>query len=124
MTQSSHVDGSITIRRLHGSDAGALADLVQLDSARIPASPVLGAEREGRLIAALSLESGQLVADPFIGTAEATELLRLRAAQLRGLPRKRRFRRARGALPASPPGAGGRLIDLRRSGATGWARIT
>jgi len=124
MTQNSHADGSITIRKLQDSDFEALAQLAQLDSGRTPASPALGAERDGRLVAAISLETGQLIADPFIETAEASDLLRLRATQLRGLPRKRRFRRARGALAASPPGAGGRLIDLRRSGATGWARIT
>jgi hypothetical protein len=102
---------SMTIRRLGDADRNALLGLAQLDTARVPSGPVLGAESDGRLIAAISVESGELVADPFLQSGEAAELLRLRVGQLR--PRgRRRFRRARAALPASPPGAGGRLLEL------------
>lgn len=124
MTQNSHPEHSITIRRLHAEDEPALRLLAQLDSAESPATPALGAEIDGRLIAAISLETGDVLADPFIHTAEAAELLRLRRGQLDGLPRKRRFRRrSRASLPSSPPGAGGRLLQLPSSSG-GWARIT
>jgi hypothetical protein len=102
---------SITIRRLGAADADALAGLAQVDSAHAPAAPALGAEADGRLVAAISVESGEVVADPFQPSAEAIALLRLRAGQLRP-SRKRRRRRARGALPGSPPGAGGKLLRL------------
>ena len=124
MTQNSHLEHSIMIRRIHDADEPALRDLAQRDSGRLPAPPALGAELDGRLIAAISLATGELVADPFAQSAEASELLRLRLGQLSPLPRKRRFRRrARAALPASPPGAGGRLVRLPTSDG-GWARIT
>jgi hypothetical protein len=124
MTQNSHPDPSITIRTIR-DDEPALLDLAQLDSGRVPTQPMLGAERDGQLIAAISIHDGELIADPFRHTAEASELLRVRRSQLNGhAPRKRRFRRrSRASLPASPPGAGGRLIQLPRSEG-GWARIT
>jgi hypothetical protein len=124
MTQNILQERSITIRRTHDADEPVLRQLAQLDSGRVPSAPALGAEIDGRLIASISIESGEVVADPFVQSAEAVDLLRLRRAQLDGFPRKRRFRRrARAALPASPPGAGGRLIKLPSSD-VGWARIT
>ena len=98
-----------------------VAAAAQRDSARAPAAPLLGAFGEGRLLAALSLREGNLIADPFVRTAELREVLEWRAAHLRNRPRgrlRRLFGRiSRGALPASPPGAGGRLLELtqRRS---------
>ena len=71
-----------------------------------------------RLLAAISVETRELVADPFLPSEHAVALLRVRARQLRDESthegRIRRFRRnrSRGALPASPPGAGGRLLSL------------
>jgi hypothetical protein len=40
------------------------------------------AEREGRIDAALSLSGGELIADPFRGTAELSELLRRHAGAI------------------------------------------
>jgi len=110
--------GSVTIRRLDEGDAPALARLAGLDSEAILEGPALGAEVEGKLLAAISLADGRTVSDPFSRTAELRSLLELRARQIRGrapgsesgaaVPRPR----ARAALGGSPPGAGGRLLTL------------
>jgi hypothetical protein len=59
-----------------------------------------------------------VLADPFSRTGELRTLLELRRAQLRRRSRPRRLPalrlrgRPRAALAASPPGAGGRLLQL------------
>jgi hypothetical protein len=63
-------------------DAPALERLAALDSAAPPREPVLLAYRDGRAIAAVSMADGRAVADPFEPSAEAVELLRIRARQL------------------------------------------
>jgi hypothetical protein len=68
-------DEPITIRRATPDDEAALARLAALDSARIPAGAVLVAESRGELRAALSLEDGEAIADPFRPTASVVELL-------------------------------------------------
>lgn len=108
----------IGIRVLNDGDTERLARLAERDSAGVPAAPVLGATLDGELVAALSLSGGEALADPFVRTEDVTALLVDRAAQLNGkrsglrgrLGRGRRY--ARGALPASPPGAGGRLLQI------------
>jgi hypothetical protein len=114
----SRADGVI-IRRLGPADANAVKRLAQLDASRALEGPLLGAEVEGRLLAAISLTSGESVADPFARTEELRALLELRAAQLRRrvrrgrrLPRLTR-RKPRAALAGSPPGAAGWLIAHR-----------
>lgn len=108
----------IAVRMLGPTDQLALERLAGLDSASVPAGRVLGAEVEGRLVAAISLSNASLISDPFRLSGSAVELLKLRARQLRaprrGLSRLRRRHRAhaRGALAGSPPGAGGRLLRL------------
>ena len=89
----------LTIRRAGPRDAGALARLAALDSSNAPAGDVLVAEVGDELRAALSLASGEVIADPFRHTAELVSILRLRAEQLRGevegsRRRRRRFLRA------------------------------
>lgn len=76
----------ISIRRLDrdGADREALLRLAGRDSASIPDGDLLGAELGRRLVAAISLSNGELVADPFTPTAGARTLLVLRAAQLGG----------------------------------------
>jgi hypothetical protein len=112
----SHPD--ITIKRLGRDDREALAYLAGRDSSNVPAGTVIAAVAPGgALLAAISVETRELVADPFLPTEHAVAILRVRARQLRGdghEGRSRRFRRtrSRGALPASPPGAGGRLLTL------------
>jgi hypothetical protein len=81
----------LTIRFAQSGDAVALGALAQLDSAPVPAAPVLVAETAGNLLAALSLSDGASVADPFRHTANVLELLRIRAAgaEADGAPARR-----------------------------------
>lgn len=109
----------VVVRLLGAGDATALARLAGADSAATPAGEMLGAELGGRLVAALSLREGTVIADPFRPTAAAVELLRTRARQLTGgRPRGRlrlslrRRARPRAVLTPSPPGGGGRLLRL------------
>ena len=60
-----------------------LRDLAQLDSARPLDGEALVAEVDGAPVAALELQTGRTVADPFRPTAVVVDLLRMRAAQLR-----------------------------------------
>lgn len=73
--------GSVTIREASPTDRAALERLAQLDSSDVPAGRLLLAESAGELRAALSLTSGQAIADPFHRTAELVALLRARAEQ-------------------------------------------
>jgi hypothetical protein len=73
----------VTIRPATRSDIPAIASLAELDSARVPRGRVLLAELRGRVVAAISLESGALFADPFVPTAEAVKDLRAKAAGVR-----------------------------------------
>ena len=72
----------LTVRRAVADDAARLERLAALDSASLPRSPLLVAEMNGRLLAALPLDGGPSIADPFAPTAALVELLRLRSAQL------------------------------------------
>jgi hypothetical protein len=74
---------ALTVRLATGADRPALARLADLEEARRPADPVLLAVVGGRPLAALSLEDGGVIADPFVRTTELVELLRVRARQLR-----------------------------------------
>jgi hypothetical protein len=76
------IDPGVSIRPLATSDDDALTTLAGRDSARRPTGSVIGVEKDGRLLAAISTASGQVVADPFYPTADLVELLRLRAGQI------------------------------------------
>ncbi|HEY2637533.1 MAG TPA: hypothetical protein VGI54_09115 [Solirubrobacteraceae bacterium] len=86
----------ITIRRAYPDDEPALHRLAALDSAEPLAGDVLLAEIEAEAVAALDLESGAVIADPFHRTAGIVALLRLRADRRTvALPaRRHRIRRA------------------------------
>jgi len=88
---------TFTIRPAHPDEAAALADLALLDSSPALTGPVLVAEDDGAVVAAVELAGGRLVADPFHATVAAQALLRARAAQLR--PRRTRHRRRHVAVP-------------------------
>jgi hypothetical protein len=114
----------IAVRVLRDEDRSEVERLAGVDSAAVPSSSrMIGAEVGGRLVAAISLVDGAVIADPFQPTSGAVELLRLRSAQLGGAegPRPGALRRvlaglARGhahaGLAGSPPGAGGQLLRL------------
>lgn len=75
----------VVIRAAGPDDEAAIKHLAQLDSSPLPhASTVLLAELDGELLAALPLNGGRAVADPFRPTVELVAMLKLRAMQLRG----------------------------------------
>ena len=71
----------------------AIQRLARLDSARRPSGPVLVAAVGGKPAAALPLDGGPAIADPFQPTAALVSLLELRVAQMRGRPSPGRFAR-------------------------------
>ncbi len=77
MTTASH---AITVRPAYADDERAILRLAALDSAAVPSAPLLVAEVEGELRAALSLADGRCIADPFRPTALLVQLLRTQAA--------------------------------------------
>jgi hypothetical protein len=79
---SNNTRSECTLRYAHAGDREAVVCLAQLDSQREPSGTLLVAESRGRVVVALSLEAGDVIADPFVRTAELVEILRLRAAQL------------------------------------------
>lgn len=70
----------LTIRFATERDETAVTRLSALDSARVPAGLLLLAEEHGDLRAALSLNDGRAIADPFHRTAHLVELLRAAAS--------------------------------------------
>jgi hypothetical protein len=95
---SAAADGDLVIRPARLADADALADLAALDSARPLSGERVVAEVGGRLVAALSIDDGRAVADPFVGSADAVQILRLHAAAYR-----RTGERVRRRLPRLVP---------------------
>ena len=74
---------SLTLRLAVPADAEALDRLAQLDSRRAPRGAVIVAEVAGDLWAAISVDDGHAVADPFRPTGELVALLVERSRQLR-----------------------------------------
>lgn len=75
---------SVVIRSARGSDADDLRRLAALDSAEALSGPVLIAEVDDRIVAALDTRAQRSIADPFVPTRDLVELLRLRARPARG----------------------------------------
>jgi hypothetical protein len=99
---------SVTIRDAFPDDALALVRLAALDSAEVPPQPLLVAETNGELRAALSMRDGAVIADPFHRTTAAVQLLRARAEQLAGeLAAKQRSARRTRIGPARAARFGG-----------------
>jgi hypothetical protein len=74
---------TITIRPLASADVHAVELLAELDARPVPPGPLLLAEVEGTIEAAVALEGGETIANPFSSSGEAVSLLLLRAEQLR-----------------------------------------
>lgn len=89
---------SLVLRPATSADAADLERLAALDSARPLAGDVMLAHAGGEVRAAVSLETGRAVADPFYPSLELVPLLRAAAGER---PRRRSWRRAaRVARPA------------------------
>jgi hypothetical protein len=80
---------SITIRPGYADDERALNRLAALDSASVPPAPLVLAEVDGHLSAALSLRDGSVIADPFRPTADLVALLRAHVEAVTSAPRRR-----------------------------------
>ncbi len=94
-----HGEGSLTLRHARPADAEAVADLAAMEEVVLQ-EPVMVAVRAGRVVAALSLADGAVAADPFVRTADAVALLRMRARQerVRSARSRRRFRMRAGLV--------------------------
>ena len=73
---------TLSIRLAHRADRDAIARVAALDSSRPPRGDVLVAESGGEIVAAIAIESGRAVADPFRRTAAIVHMLRVRRAAL------------------------------------------
>jgi hypothetical protein len=83
---------AIVLRLADEHDAAALRELAELDEAPMPSGAVLLALVGGEVISALSLTDGSVIANPFVRTADAVNLLRVRAGHLSSARRARRWR--------------------------------
>jgi hypothetical protein len=77
-------DKTLTIRRADAQDAGALVRLAALDSASPPTGEALVAEVDHEVWAAVELDSGAAIADPFRPSGDLVDLLKLRASLVNG----------------------------------------
>ena len=95
--------GELKFRDATDDDAADLMRLARLDSQdRPPAGRLVVAVDGGELVAAIAVESGACIADPFKATAAVVALLRLKAEERRPRPQRTtllswRRLRARGA---------------------------
>jgi hypothetical protein len=80
---------TIILQQATAAEDAALRELSQLDSARTVSRPALMAVVDDKLLAAISLRDGRVVADPFAATEAAVALLRVRASALQTIPRGR-----------------------------------
>jgi hypothetical protein len=94
------IAASISIRSFVDSDVGAVRSVAQRDSSVVPAGELLVAEVDGVVRAVLSLDTGEVVADPFAPSTALVDLLRTRARQLTGRSAPRRRRGLLGRSPA------------------------
>ena len=87
-------DDSVLLRTARADEDADVVRLAVLDSARPLAGPVLVAEENATIVAALCLSTGRAVADPFVPSLHLVELLRREAARRQApaaAPRGRRL---------------------------------
>ncbi|UTI66812.1 hypothetical protein NBH00_11530 [Paraconexibacter antarcticus] len=92
---------TVAMRLATPADDATVERLATLDSATVPAGPLLIGTLDGVPAAAIGITSGDVVADPFRPTAALVDLLRLRAEHLCG--------------PARSPGGVRRLARALRT---------
>ena len=93
MSTTSRTD-AVLMRPATTDDSARVRTLALLDDKRLPAGPFLVAEVGGDIVAARSLSTGTVVADPFRLTSDIVAMLRLRAAQVSVLGARRQTRRS------------------------------
>jgi hypothetical protein len=82
----------VVIRAAEPADLQELMRLAELDSRHMPAGHVLIAKADGRTRAAIGVDDGRLISDPFVPTGSLVDLLELRASQIRSESRRERRR--------------------------------
>jgi hypothetical protein len=83
------------VRFAHPDEAGTLRRLAQLDDAPELAGEILVATIDTDVVAALSLNDGRVIANPFLLTSDAVEQLRRCATAMTARPRRRSALRPR-----------------------------
>src|SRR3954453_775596 len=96
--QSVPTSADVVVRYARRDEADALGALARLDSSRAPRGDVLVADVKGELWAAVSLDDGHAIANPFRPSGELTFHLSERARELHGAG-QRTTRRPRGGWP-------------------------
>ena len=87
------VTPAVALRIAERDEAAAVRRLAALDDAPALEGPVLLALMDGEAVAAISLIDRRVVANPFLGTRDLVQLLRLRAEHIAGPdPRRSRSR--------------------------------
>jgi hypothetical protein len=81
-TSDEYLTEPVTTRLATRADLPALTRLADLDSGHVPPGRLLLAELRGSVVAAISLESGAVFADPFVSTAGVVKSLRAEAAEM------------------------------------------
>jgi hypothetical protein len=101
---SADLPRAVVIRASRDDDVAALRRLARLEGRWLSEpSRLLVAEVEGEIQAALPLDGGEALADPFRATAALVEILKLRASEVRGRPSRRRHRWLRSLLGQPHP---------------------
>jgi len=95
------MSGRITIRQSTEADRGEISRLAELDSRRALVGDTLLGFVDGELRAAVVLDSGDAVADPFHPTADLVELLRVSARRQNGASGSRGLRAFRHVAEAA-----------------------
>jgi hypothetical protein len=80
-------ESTVVIRVATPADRDDLRRLAALDSSRALEGTVLLAQADGQIRAAYAVDGDRAIADPFVASAGLVELLRARAALLRGARR-------------------------------------
>jgi hypothetical protein len=83
---------AVELRPARADDDYAVHELAALDDAAPLEGPVLLAVVGGRPVAAIALDDQRVVANPFVPTAHAVSLLRMRAGHLSRVSRRPRRR--------------------------------
>ena len=100
-TTSMQMAEAVLMRRATSDDSARIRTLALLDNKRVPAGPFLVAEVGGEIVAARSLATGAVVADPFRLTSDIVAMLRLRSTQVSELDVGRAARRTPAAHSAA-----------------------
>jgi hypothetical protein len=86
---------AIIIRPARATDEGAVRRVAQRDSRAVPDGDLLIAVVDGEVQAAIALDSGDVIADPFRRTEELVRMLALASISRRRRDRRRRRRAGR-----------------------------